>query len=130
MGEQAAEKHAEHGSSAHGFGAELTTRQFFVLIVAIALGTLLECESCMPVSQHQQHQQQRQQHKLGAALRHILQDNQLESVTLLYRQLAHACSGHNACEAKQAFFTGSTAPEGGDRRHVQARHGNVPGIAN
>uniref|UniRef100_A0A383VN35 Major facilitator superfamily (MFS) profile domain-containing protein n=1 Tax=Tetradesmus obliquus TaxID=3088 RepID=A0A383VN35_TETOB len=41
MVEQAAGKKLQHGSS-HGYGAELTTRQFAVLIVAIALGTLLE----------------------------------------------------------------------------------------
>jgi hypothetical protein len=52
MGEQAAGKQLEHGRSAHGFGAELTTRQFAVLIVAIALGTLLECESSTTLSQH------------------------------------------------------------------------------
>eukprot|EP00882_Tetradesmus_deserticola_P006784 GHRQ01007142.1.p1 GENE.GHRQ01007142.1~~GHRQ01007142.1.p1 ORF type:complete len:279 (+),score=79.58 GHRQ01007142.1:235-1071(+) len=42
MGEQAAGQQVEHGRSAHGYGAELTTRQFAVLILAIALGTLLE----------------------------------------------------------------------------------------
>jgi hypothetical protein len=55
MGEQAATKQVEHGSSSHGYGAELTTRQFAVLIIAIALGTLLECEcglSAKPLSQH------------------------------------------------------------------------------
>jgi hypothetical protein len=52
MVEQAAGKQVEHGRSPHGYGAELTTRQFAVLIVAIALGTLLECESRMPLSQH------------------------------------------------------------------------------
>ncbi|WIA40965.1 hypothetical protein OEZ86_004615 [Tetradesmus obliquus] len=41
MVEQAAGKQLQHGSP-HGYGAELTTRQFAVLIVAIALGTLLE----------------------------------------------------------------------------------------
>ncbi|WIA20646.1 hypothetical protein OEZ85_005024 [Tetradesmus obliquus] len=41
MVEQAAGKQLQHRSS-HGYGAELTTRQFAVLIVAIALGTLLE----------------------------------------------------------------------------------------
>jgi hypothetical protein len=109
MGEQAAEKHAEHGSSAHGFGAELTTRQFSVLIVAIALGTLLECECLMSLSQHQQHhklQQQRQHHKLGAALRHILQDNQLESTALFNPTAmpAGTCMQQAQCMRSKAGF--------------------------
>jgi hypothetical protein len=48
MGEQAATKVVDHGStvfmSTQRYGAELSTKQFSLLIAAITLGTLLECE--------------------------------------------------------------------------------------
>jgi hypothetical protein len=48
MGEQAAANVVDHGTPVfmrtQRYGAELSTTQFSLLIAAIALGTLMECE--------------------------------------------------------------------------------------